>query len=141
MKLLVSISLLVAFAQVGFSQLNRTPLDGIAAQIGDNVILNSDIEAQVAQAKQAGMAITPNFRCKVLEEIMYQQLLVNQAMIDSLVVTDQQVDAEMENRLRSIEEQIGGREKMEKFYGKTILQIKAEFREIIKEWSAKLQWI
>lgn len=133
MKLLVNISLFVAFAQVSFSQLNRTPLDGIAAQIGDNVILNSEIEAQVVQAKQAGVTLADDFRCKVLEEIMYQQLLVNQAMLDSLVVTDQQVDAEMENRLRSIEEQIGGREKMEKFYGKTILQIKAEFREIIRD--------
>lgn len=133
MRLLVSISLFFSFLQVGFSQPGRTPLDGIAAQIGDNVILNSDIEAQIAQAKQAGMEITPEFRCNILEGIMYQNLLVNQAIIDSLVVTDQQVDSEMENRIRVIEEQIGGREKMEKFYGKTISQIKAEFREIIRE--------
>lgn len=133
MKLLVSISLLFAFAQTGFSQPGRIPLDGIAAQIGDNIILNSDIEAQIIQAKQAGMEITPEFRCNILEGIMYQQLLVNQALLDSLIVTDQQVDSEMENRIRVIEEQIGGRDKMEKFYGKTILQIKAEFREIIRE--------
>src|SRR5690606_29903768 len=79
------------------------------------------------------MEITPEFRRNILENIMYQQLLVNQAMLDSVVVTDQQVDAEMENRLRAIEEQIGGREKMEKFYGKSIIQIKSEFREIIRE--------
>lgn len=133
MKLPVSISLIFALVQVGFSQLNRVPLDGVAAQIGDNIILNSDIEAQVVQARQAEMQITPEFRCNVLEGIMYQQLLVNQAILDSLVVTDQQVDAEMENRIRVIEEQIGGRDKMEKFYGKTISQIKAEFREIIRE--------
>jgi peptidyl-prolyl cis-trans isomerase SurA len=133
MKLVASISFLIIFAQVGFSQVKRTSLDGIVAQIGDNVILDSDIEAQVFQAKQANVEITENFRCNVLEGIMYQQLLLNQAILDSIVVTDQQVDAEMENRLRTIEEQIGGREKMEKFYGKTILQIKAEFREIIRE--------
>jgi peptidyl-prolyl cis-trans isomerase SurA len=133
MKLLASISLLFIITQIGFSQPGRTSLDGVVAQIGDNVILTSDIEAQVAQAKQSGMKITPEFRCKGLEGIMYQQLLVNQALLDSLVVTDQQVDAEMENRIRVIEEQIGGREKMEKFYGKSISQIKAEFREIIRE--------
>ncbi len=133
MRLLVSISLLLTFTQVGFAQPSRIPLDGIAAQIGDNIILNSDIEAQVVQAKQAGMAVTQELRCSVLEGIMYQNLLVNQALLDSLVVTDQQVDSEMENRIRVIEEQIGGRDKMEKFYGKTILQIKAEFREIIRE--------
>lgn len=133
MKLLVSISLLFICLNVGFSQIKRTPLDGIVAQIGDNVILHSDIEAQIIQASQANMEITPEFRCNILENIMYQQLLVNQAMLDSIVVTDQQVDAEMENRLRAIEEQIGGREKMEKFYGKSIIQIKSEFRDIIRE--------
>lgn len=133
MKLLVSISFLLLTVQFAFTQKNRITLDGVVAQIGDNIILNSDIEAQVVQANQAGMKITPQFRCNILEGLMYQHLLVNQAKLDSLVVTDQQVDAEMENRLRSIEEQIGGREKMEKFYGKTISQIKAEFREIIRE--------
>lgn len=133
MKLLVSISLIISLAHLSYAQPKRIPLDGIAAQIGDNIILNSDIEAQVLQAKQAEMEINSNFRCDIIEGIMYQNLLINQAMIDSLVVTDQQVDAEMENRLRVIEEQIGGREKMEQFYGKTILQIKAEFREVIRE--------
>ena len=133
MKLLASISLIFTFTQISFGQLNRVSLDGVAAQIGDNIILLSDIEEQVVQAKQAGMEINPDFRCQIIEGIMYQQLLANQAVLDSLVVTDQQVDAEMENRIRVIEEQIGGRDKMEKFYGKTILQIKAEFRDIIRE--------
>jgi len=108
-------------------------VDGIVAQIGDNIILLSDIEAQILQAKQAKMEITPDFQCTILENLMYQHLLVNQAQLDSITVTDPQVDAEMENRIRVIEEQIGGREKMEAFYGKTILQIKAEFRDVIRQ--------
>jgi peptidyl-prolyl cis-trans isomerase SurA len=60
-------------------------------------------------------------------------LLLNQAKLDSIVVQDQQVDAEMENRLRVLEQQMGGREKLEKFYGKTVTQIKEEFREIIRD--------
>ena len=71
--------------------------------------------------------------CEVLEEMMYQQLLLNQAKLDSIVVQDQQVDAEMENRLRVLEQQMGGREKLEQFYGKTVTQIKEEFREIIRD--------
>jgi peptidyl-prolyl cis-trans isomerase SurA len=59
--------------------------------------------------------------------------LVNQAKLDSLVVSDEQVDAEMENRLRIIESKIGSRQKLEEFYGKTITQIKEEFREQIKD--------
>jgi peptidyl-prolyl cis-trans isomerase SurA len=133
MRFLILVILGLTFTYSALAQPNRVPLDGIVAQIGDNVILTSDIEAQVLQAKQAEVKDSPELRCNILEGIMYQQLLTNQAMLDSLVVTDQQVDAEMENRIRVIEEQIGGRDKMEKFYGKTISQIKAEFREIIRE--------
>lgn len=133
MKLLVSISLFALAIGHGFSQQDRVLLNGVVAQIGDNVILQSDLESQLAQAKQAGMTITPDFLCSVLEGVMYQNLLINQALLDSLVVTDQQVDAEMENRIRAIEQQIGSREKMEQFYGKTTSQIKEEFRDVIRQ--------
>jgi peptidyl-prolyl cis-trans isomerase SurA len=108
-------------------------VDKIAAQVGDNIILLSNIEAQKQQALAAGMPISPTMDCEILEELMYQELLINQAILDSIVISDQQVDAEMENRLRVIEEQIGSREKMEAFYGKTANQIKEEFRPIIRE--------
>jgi peptidyl-prolyl cis-trans isomerase SurA len=108
-------------------------VDRIAAQIGDNIILLSDIEAQKQQAISAGLQITPNMTCEVLEELMYQQLLINQAKLDSLVISDEQVDSEMENRIRVIENQIGGRQKMEEFYGKTVTEIKNEFRNVIRE--------
>ena len=64
---------------------------------------------------------------------MFQNLLLNQAELDSIEITDAQVDAEMENRVRVIEQQIGSRQKMEEYYGKTITQIKIEFRPLIKK--------
>ena len=108
-------------------------IDKIIAQVGDNIILMSDIEAQKVQATQAGVAIAPDFKCNVLEELMFQSLLVNQAKLDSLDVSDAQVDAEMENRIRVIEQQIGGRQKLEEFYGKSVGQIKNEFRDAIRD--------
>jgi peptidyl-prolyl cis-trans isomerase SurA len=59
--------------------------------------------------------------------------LVNQAKLDSLVISDEQVDAEMENRIRVIENKIGSRQEMEVFYGKTVNEIKDEFRMVIKD--------
>ncbi len=82
---------------------------------------------------QGGMEVTKETDCQILEELMYQELLINQAKLDSIEISDQQVDAEMENRLRITEEKFGSREKMEEFYGKTASQIKEEFREIIKD--------
>jgi peptidyl-prolyl cis-trans isomerase SurA len=108
-------------------------VDKIAAQVGDNIILLSDIESQKQQAIASGMALNPNMSCDVLEQLMYQELLVNQAKLDSLVISDEQVDAEMENRIRIIENQIGSRQEMEKFYGKTVNEIKDEFRHIIRD--------
>ncbi|MES2588009.1 MAG: peptidylprolyl isomerase [Bacteroidota bacterium] len=111
----------------------KQTIDKIVAQIGDNVILKSEIEAQKMQALKEGVSLTPETDCSILEQLMFQNLLLNQAEIDSLVVSDAQVDAEMENRIRVIENQIGGREKMEAFYGKSITDIKNEFRPLIKK--------
>jgi peptidyl-prolyl cis-trans isomerase SurA len=115
-----------------FSQ-EKKVVDRIAAQVGDNIILMSDIQAQKLQAIQAGVAVGKEMDCQVLEELMYNELLLNQAKLDSIEISDQQVDAEMENRLRVLEQQMGGRDKLEKFYGKTVTQIKEEFRPIIKD--------
>lgn len=132
MKLLLTTSIFLFLGQFSIAQGSKT-IDKIIAQIGDNIILISDIEAQKLQAIQAGVSIKPEMDCQILEEIMYQHLLLNQSKLDSIEVTDEQVDAEMENRLRIIENQIGSRQKMEEFYGKTVTQIKKEFRPIIKD--------
>lgn len=108
-------------------------VDRILAQIGNNIILLSDIENQRIQAMSQDMEVNKDSECFMLEEMLYQNLLVNQAKLDSIVVSDGQVNAEMENRLRTIETQIGGKQKLEEFYGKTYTQIKDEFREIIRD--------
>ena len=124
--------LFVFICSFSFAQ-NGKIVNKILAQVGDNIILFSDVENQKLQAKQAEMEIGENFSCSVLEQLMVQELLVNQAKLDSIFVSDEQVDAEMENRLRVLEKQMGGREKLEAFYEKTTTQIKNEFRTIIKE--------
>jgi len=129
MRLLLIISSIL----LSFSSFGQGTIDKIIAQVGDKIILKSDIEMQKIQAIQAGLEIGDEMDIKVLEELMYQYLLINQAKLDSVEVSDEQVNAEMENRLRVIENQIGSRQKMEEFYGKSVTQIKSEFREIIKD--------
>jgi len=124
-----------------FSQITEGPLGGgnqpiidrIVAQVGENIVLHSDIEVQKLQAMQEGYKLDLSSECRILEEMLYQNLLIHQAGIDSVVVSDAQVDDEMENRLRNIEMQIGSREKLEEFYGKTYDEIKNEFREVIRD--------
>jgi peptidyl-prolyl cis-trans isomerase SurA len=103
----------------------------IVAQVGDNIILWSDIETQRLQLPDKEKAIQGK-DCEILEQLLLEELLVNQALIDSLVISDEQVDAEMENRLRIMENKMGGRENLESFYGKSTVAIKEEFRTIIR---------
>lgn len=112
---------------------SREVIDRIIAQVGSLPILLSDLENQKIQYQSEGRKLTPQMGCVALEELMYQKLLLNQAKLDSVVITDAQVNAEMENRLRTIEYQIGGKEKLEQFYGKSYVQIKDEFREVIRD--------
>ena len=114
-------------------------IDKVVAQVGDNIILLSDLENQKVQAIQNKMTVNAKSDCLYLEEMMYQSLLVNQAELDSVVISDEQVDAEMENRLRNIEAQMRGVKTengnpmtIEEFYGKSRVQIKEEFRDVIK---------
>lgn len=116
-----------------YAQKDPVPIDKIVAQVGDNVIYLSSIQAQRLQMIQANEKPTPEMDCQLLEDLLYQELLLNQAKLDSIQISDQQVDAEMENRIRVIENQIGSRQKMEEFYGKSITQIKDEFRDVIKD--------
>ena len=122
--------LLVIFLNFGSFQAQRL-VNQIVAQVGDNIILWSDIETQRLQLpeKERGQ---DGKSCQILEQLLLEELLVNQALIDSLEVSDEQVDAEMENRLRIMEGKMGGRDNLESFYGKSTIAIKEEFRVIIK---------
>lgn len=128
----IPLSLVLLFTSTLFAQ-NGKLVNKVLAQVGDNIILLSDIEIQKLQAKQSEMEVDFDFSCSVLEQLMVQELLVNQAKLDSIPVSDEQVDAEMENRLRIIEKDMGGRDKLEEYYGKTTTQIKEEFRSVIKD--------
>jgi peptidyl-prolyl cis-trans isomerase SurA len=73
-----------------------------------------------------------NFKCSLLEELLYQKLLLNQAELDSLKVTDSQIESDLDRRVKYFSKQMGGDEQLEKYYNKSITQIKEDFRDIIK---------
>ena len=111
-----------------FSQETGIVVDKIVAQIGNQIILMSDVESQKQQAIQSGLDPSKINSCEILEQLMANELLLDQALLDSISVSDEQVDAEMENRLRLLEEKFGSREKLETFYGETTSKIKDKFR-------------
>ena len=68
-----------------------------------------------------------------MEDIIIQKLLLNQAEKDSVVVSDEQVDGELSKKIRYFVSQIGSIEKLEAYLGKSIVQIKDDFRDRIRD--------
>jgi peptidyl-prolyl cis-trans isomerase SurA len=108
-------------------------IDKIIAIVGDKAILLSEVESQAMQMEQQATVKDSNLRCNVLEDIIIQKLLLNQAEKDSVVVSDAQVDGELSKKIRYFVGQIGSIEKLEAYLGKSIVQIKDDFRDRIRD--------
>jgi len=112
---------------------NEKVIDEIVALIGSHPVYWSDVEAQYAQAKAQGVGGDPfSLHCEIFENLMFQKLLVYQAETDSLVVSDEQVNGELDRRLRYYIQQFGSQQKLEEFYDKTIDEFKNELREPLR---------
>lgn len=109
-------------------------IDEVVAVVGANYILQSDIEAQYIQYRMQGAIKDARAtRCAILEDMLFQKLLLNQAELDSVQITDDQIEQTMDARFRYYIQQFGSQEKLEQFYKKPLLQIKEEFRTLVKE--------
>lgn len=127
-KLVLAVLLINAGA---FSQSNS--IDEIVATVGQKIILKSDVESQMLQYKSRGETFSGNLRCHVFEELLYQALLINQAKVDSIEVSDVQVEGELNRRIMIFEEQMGGRAEMEEYFNKPFSEIKNYFKDIIQD--------
>jgi peptidyl-prolyl cis-trans isomerase SurA len=109
-------------------------IDRIIAVVGKNMILESEVETQYLQYRMQGMieGSASSVKCQILENMLLNNLLLNQAERDSLEVTDSEVEQSMDQRLRYFISQFGSQEKLEEFYQKSIIEIKEEFRELVK---------
>lgn len=123
---------LVAWGQEA-EQRPQTILDEVVAVIGKNIILQSDIETQYLQYRMQGYieGSSATIKCDILKEVIFQKLLLNQADIDSIVVSPVQVDQELDRRFRYYISQFGSQEKLEEYYHKPVDQFKEELREMI----------
>ncbi len=108
--------------------------DKILAVVGRNrIILQSDLDVQFTQAKMQDPTVHDTMKCNLLQQMIVQKLLVEQAERDSLLVSDEDVEGTIENRIRQFIRQYGSKEKLEEVAGKTIYQLKEENREIFKD--------
>jgi len=104
----------------------KIKLDGIAAVIGDYVILDSDIDKTLIDLRNQGASTEDVTRCGLLGKLMEDRLYAHQAVQDSILVSDDEVNLTGERQLQSLVQQIGSMEKVLKYYKK---DNEADFRE------------
>lgn len=130
-NILLHFLLLICYTVSGYSQVKV--IDQVMAVVGDKKILYSDIEKQYLQLLAQGEKATSETRCQIFEQLLIQKLLVNQAEIDSIEITEAQVSSELDARMRYFVNIMGSEEKLENYFKKSIIEIKADLRDEIRE--------
>ena len=135
--ILVSLFSLVKAQQPKDSTVATTPtgttVDEVIWVVGDEAILLSDVEAMRIQGQQEGLRWHGNPDCSIPEQIAVQKLYLNQAIIDSVEVTDSEIAQGVEQYLENMISMIGSREKLEEYHKKSLSQIRADLRESYRE--------
>ena len=136
-KYIISIIIFVAgFAC--FAQSNKNLIDEIIATVGSRIITRSDLEYALEGYKYSARLVTveneDELRCDIFEQLIFQKLLIDQAELDSITITDAQINDRIDYNLKQqIMEVFGSAIKLEQYYGKSIAEIKADSREQMRD--------
>lgn len=121
----LSLSLINANAQ-------KMLIDDVVAIVGDDAILRSDIESQYEQALLDGVNYDGDMKCHIFEQLLVQKLMVNQANIDSITVSDSEVASQVNQRVNYFIQQVGGQDKLEEYFNKPLVMFKKEQAEMVR---------
>jgi peptidyl-prolyl cis-trans isomerase SurA len=134
-RILVILLSLVSFVSLAKAQNDSigSVVDEVIWVVGDEAILLSDVEALRLQGMQEGMRWKGDPDCSIPEQIAVQKLYLNQAIIDSVEVTESDITQGVEQYLDRMISYIGSREKLEEYQQKSMSQIRADLRESYRE--------
>ena len=108
-------------------------IDEVVWVVGDEAILKSEVEQTRLHLMMTGQQLDGEPYCVIPEQLAIQKLFLHQAAIDSIEVTDQEALNELEGEINMRINQIGSREKLEEYFGKTLTQIREELRETVRD--------
>lgn len=126
---IISTLFLLCLSSVAFSQ---TLVDEVIAIVGQNMIKHSELETGYIQSRTNANNASQT-RCDILDNMLLNKLFLHQADIDSLEVSDNDIDQEMDSRIRYMIQIYGSQEKMERQMQKSLSEIRSQYREVIKE--------
>ena len=112
------------------AQRYRGVVDKSIAIVGNEMISLSDVEGQVQAMRAQGL---PANRCEILENLMQTKLLIAQARVDSLSVSPDQVNAQLDQYMAEMTTRAGGEDELAEYLGKPIYKLRQEWRAQIEE--------
>ncbi|MGB3183210.1 MAG: peptidylprolyl isomerase [Cyclobacteriaceae bacterium] len=112
---------------------DRIVVDKIIAKVDDYIILKSDLDKSYLDVVSRGQRGGDQLRCQMLSDLVLTKVLVAKAAIDSVIVSDLEVEGNLTRRMSIILSQIGGEEKVKEIYNKSVEEIRAELRTDLKE--------
>lgn len=124
----------VAAKPVQVASIDKHKIDGIIANVGDYIILDSDIDKGYLEISSQGGSIKDISRCQMLGKLLEDKLYAHQAIQDSIVVSDAEVRTMMDDRLNYMLQQVGDINKVVEYYKKnSVEEFKTYFADILKE--------
>ncbi|MCH5176127.1 MAG: peptidylprolyl isomerase [Prevotellaceae bacterium] len=108
-------------------------IDEVIWVVGDEAILKSDVETARMEAVQMGQRLDGDPYCVIPEQLAIQKLFLHQASIDSVEVSDADVFQQVDSRINYYIQNIGSKEKMEEYFGKTTTQIREQLYNLIRD--------
>ncbi len=114
----------------GFCQ-QKVVADKIIGIVGDKIVLKSELFLANEDIRRQGGQEQND--CALLDGMLTQKALVLQAQKDSIPVTDEEVEAEIDQRIRYFVSQYGSKEALEQISGRSVYQMREDFRQPIKE--------
>ena len=126
--------LLLLMFLVSFISAQKNVVDKIVAIVGDEIILKSDIENAFLQEQGRGVITSSSdFKTELLEQQLVQKLLMAQAAVDSITVSEDDVENALSGQIEHFINNIGSQERLEAYFGKSLQAIKDEMRNPMRE--------
>ena len=130
LKKIIFVLCLSLSSNVLFSQ-NKLIIDEVIAVVGNTPVLRSELDLLLSQL-DPDVEITDQIKCDVFKELIIDKMLIHQAEIDSLPITDEEVNDKMDNNLRFFERQMNNRASLEKYLGMSIAEYKKQLFSKVK---------
>ncbi len=128
--MLKKLFLLICLPMLAFSQEAPVNIDRIIAKVDNYIILRSEVEQLYQRGQQQQQPVS---KCQALESMVVNKLLVAKAEIDSVLVDDKDVDAQLTARMQQMIQMYGNEKNIVEQFGKSLETLKSEVRSQVRE--------